>query len=207
MTDDLAPGLQINRLTLVGMEKRPGLNNGIYWRCKCSCGNEKLIRSSYLRNRTAVGCGCAVDNNGLRHGLHRSPEYRAWNAMKDRCLNPKNKRYRHYGGRGIKVCDSWLKFENFYADMGPRPSPSLSIDRVNNDGNYEPGNCQWSTLEQQNNNRSFYNRYVTVDGVRMTVAQASRILGLSHSVILNCLNRGKIMWMTNEDFQREYELT
>lgn len=86
------------------------------------------------------------------HGKSKTPEYHAWVNMKDRCLNPKHKQYKDYGGRGIQICERWLKLENFFKDMGERPS-GLTLDRINNDGNYEPSNCKWATWKEQQNNR------------------------------------------------------
>lgn len=87
------------------------------------------------------------------HGLSKSPEYRAWLGIKQRCYNKNNRRYRDYGGRGIQICDSWMRFEQFISDMGPRPSKDHSIDRIDNNGNYTPGNCQWATRSQQQRNK------------------------------------------------------
>lgn len=108
------------------------------------------------------------------HGMRHSPEWRIWTGMKQRCLNPKNPRYLQYGGRGVTVCESWANsFEAFFADMGPRPSHQHTLDRRNNAGNYEPGNCRWATpIEQQNNTTR--NRIVEIDGEKMTLAEADR---------------------------------
>jgi len=88
----------------------------------------------------------------VTHGMRGSPEYIVWRGMRARCENPRATDFEHYGGRGIKVCERWQKFENFYADMGPRP-PARTLDRINNDGNYEPGNCRWATLSEQRRGR------------------------------------------------------
>jgi hypothetical protein len=127
-----------------------------YILAKCKCGKEKEIQLAHLRNGASTQCiGCAGKNNkhALKHGLISSPEYITWLAMKQRCYDSKRHNYKHYGERGIIICERWLNsFENFYADMGPRPSPKHSIDRINNDGNYEPVNCRWATQKEQVNN-------------------------------------------------------
>src|ERR1700676_2579093 len=121
----------------------------ISWLCLCDCGKLVLSNSSKLpRSRS---CGCASIRNTI-HGLCYSPEYDAWHAMRQRCLNHNNKRYADYGGRGIRICKRWDNFEAFFTDMGKRP-PKMSLDRINNEGDYEPGNCQWATPKQQACNR------------------------------------------------------
>jgi hypothetical protein len=119
------------------------------WVCRCACGTERLVRADRLRAGKSKSCGCQrVSMRGL------TAEGVCWRGMKQRCRNPNNPAYPSYGGRGITVCERWNSFENFYADMGPRPSPQHSIDRwPNNDGNYEPGNCRWATKSEQNENR------------------------------------------------------
>ena len=122
----------------------------------------------------------------LKHGGtlggKESPEYCAWKAMRARCLNPRNKRFAQYGGRGIKVCDRWKDFKNFLADMGLRPSARHSIDRIDNDRGYEPGNCRWALPHQQMTNRSM-TRFVVVDGQSVPLATLAR----QHGIPLNTL--------------------
>lgn len=129
---------------------------------RCSCGTEKVVRLKHLTSGASHSChgfGSTVRTHGhasgSRHDTNRTtPEYNAWKMMRQRCSNPKNPNYKNYGARGIRVCEEWDRsFEAFLRDMGPRPSPDLSIDRINNDGNYEPGNCRWATDHQQQTNR------------------------------------------------------
>jgi len=111
-----------------------------------------------------------------------------WAAMLSRCKNPRNKRYSRYGGRGILVCDRWIKFENFVADMGERPAEK-TIDRINNDGNYEPGNCRWSTVKEQQNNRST-NVLLAMNGKTLNLTQWCAEIGINYSTIMRRIRRG-----------------
>ena len=131
--------------------------------CKCDCGNEKIVRARLLRKGTTTSCGCfhlrVVTEENLKHGHNRragpTRTYNTWCSMVQRCLNEHNPRYKYYGARGIAICDRWQGehgFENFLADMGERPE-GKSIDRINNDGNYEPGNCRWATQKEQVRNQ------------------------------------------------------
>ena len=118
----------------------------------------------------------------------RSPEYMAWAQMKLRCLNPKSPKYPRYGGRGISVCSAWLEFDAFIADMGARPSPDHSIDRIDNDGDYEPSNCRWATRTQQQRNREA-NRRLTHDGETATLAEWAERLGISTATLYSRVGR------------------
>ena len=123
------------------------------------------------------------------HGMSRTPEYYAWQNMKDRCFNPNHKRYSDYGGRGISMCDRWLNLDNFLADMGSRPTAKHSIDRIDNNDDYSPKNCKWSThVEQKNNKRN--NHLITIDDVTLTIAQWAKKMGYNESVIWRRLEAG-----------------
>ena len=128
-----------------------------------------------------------MSNNS--HGMTKTPEYHAWIDMKHRCFNPNNKQYLDYGGRGITVCDRWLNLDNFLADMGTKPSPKHSLDRIDNNGDYSPKNCKWSTRVEQNNNTR-YNRLITIDDVTLTITQWENKMGYGRGVIQGRLNLG-----------------
>jgi hypothetical protein len=151
------------------------------WNCKClyeGCGNETVVASSDLKSGHTKSCGCYGKTVATTHGKCKSPEYQIWCGMIGRCYNEKREQYPDYGGRGIIVCDRWLSFENFYADMGSRPSLEHSVDRKDNGGNYCPENCYWATKVQQNNNTR-RNRFLTHNGKTQTVSQWAREIGIS----------------------------
>ena len=170
-------GDRVGRLTVTGLDGKRG--NYKFWLCKCDCGASKTVRQDHLREARVRSCGCLAreTNAGNQHAVthgharirdgKRKPTYQTWVAMRSRCNDPGAPGYADYGGRGITVCERWESFENFLADMGERPR-GTTIDRKDNAGNYEPGNCRWSTAMEQGRNRR---------SSRLTLDMAQEALG------------------------------
>lgn len=157
------------------------------WMCRCECGEERIVFSESLRRGTSLSCGCLhreiASGSHRTHGLSRNPVYQVWASMIKRCTNPNSKYYSYYGGRGIIVCERWRKsFSDFFDDMGPRPSPKHSIDRINNDGNYEPENCRWATRREQSLNKR-NNRLLECRGQKRTLFEWAEIAGINPMTI------------------------
>lgn len=157
--------------------------------CECECGATAIFFLSNLRRGLTASCGCARTEFNTKHGDWGSPEYRTWDAMLSRCRNPSHSSYADYGGRGITVCDRWLCYDNFLIDMGRKPSDQHSIDRIDNSGNYEPGNCRWATVRQQSRNRRS-TLFLTFNGETKCATDWGELLGISGQEISRRLRRG-----------------
>lgn len=179
------PGEKVGKLTIV--RRAPGAVTR--WVCVCDCAPAdefNVLAQSMVKGKRS--CGCDVVPHAFRHGGSKTAEYRSWNHMKRRCYGPSNPAYPRYGGRGITVCDRWrTDFAAFLTDMGPRPTDGHSIDRIDNDGNYEPGNCRWATdFEQARNTRA----NVPVPGIATSIAGAAELTGLDQDMLRARVNRG-----------------
>ena len=156
------------------------------WLCQCECGEQTTVQGCALSSGVTKSCGCLqrelTAKRHTTHGLSQTPVYKVWKRMIQRCRNKRHKRYKDYGGRGIAVCERWQSsFENFFADMGPRPE-GLSLDRINNNKGYSPENCRWATPNQQTNNARS-NRRIACRGISQTTAQWARMLGILRRTI------------------------
>jgi hypothetical protein len=165
------------------------------WECRCDCGSLFLATGKAMKSGNTLSCGCLVkdavvarNKASATHGMTGSPEFITWDSMKQRCLNPKHKSFPEYGGRGISVCPEWLSsFQQFYADMGPRPK-GMTLERNDTNGNYEKGNCRWATPVEQGNNRRT-NVSLTFSGKTQTVAEWARELGIGPKTLANRLKQ------------------
>ena len=185
-------GVVVNGITILA--KMASMNGKVVWQCRCPCGTEFQAAGTYLRSGKAHGCNQCSKKRVIRaitkHGAIGTREYVTYSAMKSCCYNPKDKRYDRYGGRGITICSRWMEsFNNFLSDMGQKPSKEHSIERLEVDKGYEPGNCIWATLSEQANNRS-NNTRIEINSVTKNLTQWSRETGVCRTVILRRMKRG-----------------
>lgn len=175
-----------------------------YYICLCDCGSEKRILASALNPNGSKSCGClrrdVTIKRGTSHGLYYHPLWRTYQNIIARCEAPNHKSFHNYGGRGIGMCPKWRNdFLSFVADMGTKPSPKHSIDRVNNDGNYEPGNCKWKTMKEQSFNRRT-NLLITIGEITQPLGMWCRQYGKKYSMVNHRLRKG---WEINRALFQE----
>lgn len=191
-------GQRFGRLVVIDIAGRV---NGVLWNCLCDCGNRPVCRTGHLRAGNIVSCGCArleaardrakQGRPRRTHGLSHTRLAFAYDNMMKRCYRPQSRSYGDYGARGIRVCDEWRadRAAFFSWALANGYAPDLQIERIDNDGNYEPGNCRWATaVEQANNTRK--NRFLEFAGRRMTTAQWAREIGVAPQVLQHRLSRG-----------------
>ncbi len=185
-------GQRFDRLLVI--ERAPNKNGrNVIWKCACDCGMVKDIAGIAMTSGATQSCGCLMKERARKrfttHGQWGSATYTTWDTVVQRCTNPKSTKWEFYGGRGIGVCDRWLKFKNFLADMGERPD-GMTLDRFPNmNGDYEPSNCRWATQEQQHNNTRS-NHWIEYRGVRFTISQLARKVGLHPAVLGGRIRNG-----------------
>jgi hypothetical protein len=165
-----------------------------WFECQCECGTKREVRGSILKGRASLSCGClqkdVMQKMKETHGKSYSQIHNAWCAIKTRCNNTKNPNYQRYGGRGIKVCKEWAEsFEKFAADVGEPPSRKHSIERIDNQGNYEPGNCRWATKTEQARNRRT-SHFIVINGEKHCLSEWLEIKGLNKSTFEGRIRRG-----------------
>lgn len=157
----------------------------IMWLCKCDCGKETIVSGDSLRAGATKSCGCLASELEvvqLTHGMSCTPEHKAWRGAIQRCTNPNEPNYHHYGGRGITICSQWRdSFEAFYSDMGPRP-PEHTLERINNSLGYTPDNCKWATLSEQGRNTRA-NHHLTYNGKTQCVTAWAEELDINPSTL------------------------
>jgi hypothetical protein len=182
-------GMKFGRWEVLSLESRSPSR----WNVRCECGTEKVVEQYSLRIGESKSCGCLtvelMTAKQTKHGMYGSPTYIAWAGIIARCTNPKEPSYKNYGGRGISVCDRWRKsFENFYADMGEKPTPKHSIDRINVNWDYDPFNCRWATAKEQARNKR--NTIFYTDGIiMMSIYEWAELLSVSASSIKSAIKR------------------
>jgi len=192
---------------LVAVIRAESKNGQTFWKCRCDCGTEKDINLYSLRKGITQSCGCLMRERGaengsksaakrIKHNQCNTPEYKVWAKIIQRCRNPNDAAYPRYGGRGINVCDEWANsFIAFYTDMGKKPSGKYELDRVDNNGNYTPENCQWVSHKENSRNTKHSKRWY-LDGIEyQSKTHAAKELGVSPTTIATwcngCFKHGK----------------
>ena len=196
-------GQRFGKLTVIKFSKdvQSGNRKRKYWLCRCDCGNIKEVRTDCLTSGNVKSCGCLHIENSYKnltdkyrfkpkYEIQNKRLYHIWNGMKHRCYNSEDEKYHRYGGRGISICDEWLNFDNFAKwSLNNGYADNLSIDRINNDGNYEPSNCRWTNNKQQCRNRRT-NIKTQYNGKEMTLIEISEITNIPYVTLNDRYHRG-----------------
>lgn len=172
-------GKRFGRLFVLAFDGRKTERN--FWKCICDCGNMRVVSSTRLGSQDVRSCGCGGEKR-KRRGVEIEPEHEAWSNMRRRCGDPTNKSYRIYGEKGITVCDRWAEYKNFIEDMGRKPTPKHSIDRIDGNRNYEPGNCRWATATEQARNVST-NVLLDYKGERKCITEWAEAIGMKGATL------------------------
>lgn len=189
-------GSRFGRLVVIASADRIDRKGHLvrYWSCVCDCGNTIEVHQAKILKGHTKSCGClrqeALSKARTTHGRAKTPEWNVWQAIKKRCLNPNDSYYYLYGGRGITICSRWRDhFESFFEDMGPRPSPVHSIDRIDSMKGYTPENCRWATPVEQSRNRR-NNIRVSYKGRNVLLVEAAKLAGLHYRTLKSRYYRG-----------------
>lgn len=179
-------GQTFGRLVAIGLNPERTSNGSARWNCLCACGKQVVVIGQELRKKSTTSCGCLrAENYGvysITHGMAHSKEYKAWDAARYRCFNPHAHGFHNYGGRGISMCEEWRSsFSTFYANMGPCLK-RMSLERINVNGNYEPGNCKWATSTEQCRNMR-HNVFITHGGETRTLIEWAGRSGIHENII------------------------
>lgn len=185
---------KFGRLTVIKRVEKQNKTRSAYWLCQCECGNTTIVSSPNLKNKHAMSCGCLQQESRLTHsithGLAKTRIYRIYLGMKKRCYNKNYFQFQYYGGKGIRICDEWLNnFKSFYDwSIANNYNDTLTIDRINSNGNYCPENCRWVDKYVQANNKKT-NKLITYNNETHTMTEWSKITGLTYSTIQHRLDR------------------
>lgn len=179
-------GKRFGRLTVIA-ENGVTKHGKILWLCRCNCGNECTVTGNHLKSNHTRSCGCLFIESITKHGMNGNRTYRTWHGMRSRCDNQNHTTFNNYGGRGIGVCSRWITFKNFLADMGKRPE-GMTLERIDNDGNYEPSNCKWATQKEQHRNTR-HNRMITYQGETKCMAEWAEDVRLKYDTLRNRIDR------------------
>lgn len=186
-------GSKFSMLLVIGITKNHRGSRA--WRCLCDCGNECIVDAHSLVSGKSKSCGCyklgMLRSSSKRHNMSGTRTHNIWRGIIKRCTNPRCPAYKSYGGRGINICERWKIFENFLADMGEVPSDLHSIERVNNDGNYEPNNCKWIPKSQQGLNTR-RTRRITIDGRTQPLSEWCKEINVNYRLVLDRI--AKLGW-------------